>query len=116
MKQPVSGKYASFLQEALIGLPGGLQGRWVMLAVEELRLTVEPEGCPVAADDAVTGDDGLEDAAVVVRLVAIIGREDDVAALVTDKVFVIRRNQEVSAFAETMGAAIVRKIKFPALL
>ena len=48
------------------------------------------------------------------RLVAIIGREDDVAALIADEVFVVRRNQEIFAFAETTGAAIVRKIKIPA--
>ena len=60
------------------------------------------------------GDDRLEDAAVVVRLVAIVRREDDVTALVADEVFVIRRNQKIFAFAKTAGAAIIRKIIFPA--
>ena len=60
------------------------------------------------------GDDRLEDAAVVVRLVAIVRREDNVAAFVTDEVFIVRRNQEIFAFAETTSAAIIRKIIFPA--
>ena len=34
--------------------------------IEERRLKSILEGCPVAADDAVVGDDGLEDATVVV--------------------------------------------------
>ena len=83
---------------------------------EEFRLKFWFEWRPVAADDAVVGDDGLEDAAVVVGLVAVIGRKDDVAALIADEVFVVRRNQEIFSFAETSGAAIVRQIKFPALL
>ena len=62
------------------------------------------------------GDDRLEDAAVVVCFVAKIGREDDVAALVSDEVFIIRWNQEIVAFAETSGAAIVGEIIFPAFL
>ena len=61
------------------------------------------------------GDDRLEDAAVVVRLMAIVRREDDVTALVADEVFIVRRNQEIFAFAETSRAAIAGEIEFPAL-
>ena len=87
-----------------------------MFTHKERRLTILAKRRPIAANHAVMGDDWQEIAAVVVCFVAKIGREDDVAALVTDKVFVIRRNQEVSAFAETTGAAIGGEIKFPALL
>ena len=85
-----------------------------MLSHEEIRLKFFLEWRPVAANHAVVGDDRLEDAAVVVRLMAIVWREDDVAALVADEVFVVRRNQEIFAFAETTGTTIIRKIIFPA--
>ena len=84
-----------------------------MLSHEEIRLKFFLEWRPVAANHAIVGNDRLENAAVVVRLVTVVGREDDVAALVADEVFVVRRNQKVFAFAETTGAAIIRKIKFP---
>ena len=87
-----------------------------MLPLKELRLKLILERRPVAANHAVVGDDRLEDAAVVVRLVAIVRREDDVTALVADEVFVVRWNQKIFAFAETTGAAIARKIKIPAFL
>ena len=70
----------------------------------------------LAADGAVVGYDGLENAAVVVGAMLVLGREYDVARLIADEVFVVRRNQEIFSFAETSGAAIVRQIKFPALL
>ena len=72
--------------------------------------------CPVATNDAIVGDDGLEDAAVVVGFVFVVRREDNVTAFISDEVFVVGRNQEVFAFAETSGAAIVGQIEFPALL
>ena len=87
-----------------------------MLSLKELRLKLILKRRPVAANHTVVGDDRLEDAAVVVRLVAIVRREDDVAALVADEVFVVGRNQEIFAFAETSGAAIVGEIEFPAFL
>ena len=60
---------------------------------KELGLVVFTKWGPVAANDTVVGDDRLEDAAVVVCLVAMVGGKDDVAALVTDEVFVVGRNQ-----------------------
>ena len=45
-----------------------------MVAGEEIGMAVGLEGCPVAADDAVVGDDGLEDAAIVVGVVAVLWR------------------------------------------
>ena len=91
----------------MIGLPGGLEGGNVVAVVEEGCLAGGLEGGPVAADDAIVGDDGLEDAAVVVGAVGVLWRENDVAALVADEVFVVGRNQEVFALAEATGAAIV---------
>lgn len=87
-----------------------------MFTHEERRMTILAKRRPIAANHAVMGDDRQEIATIVVGFVAIIGREDNVAALVADEVFVIRRNQEVSAFAETTGAAIGGEIKFPAFL
>ena len=78
-----------------------------MLPKEKIGLAFVLERSPVAADDAVFGDDGLEDAAVVVGTMLVFGVEHDVAALIADEVFVIGRNQQVFALAETSGAAIV---------
>ena len=85
----------------------------VMLSHEELRLKVFFEGCPVATNDTIIGNDRLKNAAVVVGLVAVIRGKDDIAAFVTDKIFVIGRNQEVFPLAETTGAAIIGQIEFP---
>ena len=63
-----------------------------MLVKEKVCLAIVFEGRPVATDDAVLGDDGLEDAAVVVGTMAVFWGEDDVATLITNKVFVVRGN------------------------
>ena len=86
-----------------------------MLTKKEICLAIVLEGRPVAADDAVLGNDGLEDAAVVVGMVAVFWGEDDVARLITNKVFVVRRNQKVIALAETTGATVFSKVIFTAL-
>ena len=99
----------------LIGLPGGLEGGNVVVVVEEGCLAGGLEGGPVAADDAVVGDDGLEDAAVVVGAVGVLGRENNVAALVADKVFVVGGNQQAFARAEPPRAAVIGQIEFPTL-
>jgi hypothetical protein len=86
----------------------------LMLTHEERCLLILPERRPIPANDAVMSNDRLEDAAVVMGFVFIVWQKDDVAALVTDEVFVIRRNQKVFAFTETSGAAIGGQIEFPA--
>lgn len=86
----------------------------MMPFAEKLHLEFLLEGCPVAADEAVVGDDGLEDAPVVVRTVLMLRRQHDVAALVTDQIFVVGRNQQVLPFAKTTRATVVRQIEFPA--
>ena len=58
---------------------------------EELDGAVGSGGRPVADDFTVEGDDGVEDAALVVGVVGAVGVEDDIAALVADQVFVERR-------------------------
>ena len=45
---------------------------------EERCLAIALEGRPVSADEAVVCDDGLEDAAVVMGMMTMLGREDDV--------------------------------------
>ena len=85
-----------------------------MVASEKIGLASGLKWCPVATNDAIMGDNGLEDASLVVRAVAMLWLKDDVTALVGNEVFVIRRDQHILAFAESPRAAIVSKIKFPA--
>ena len=85
-----------------------------MLTHEKRCLQVILEWRPVTTNHAVMGDDGLKIARGVVRPMAVFGRKDDIAAFVADEVFVVRRNQEIFAFAETSGAAIVGEIIIPA--
>ena len=85
-----------------------------MSFAEKLHLEILLEGGPVAADETVVGDDGLEDAPVVVRAVLVLRRQHDVATLVADQVLVVRRDQQVLSFAESSRAAVVGQIEFPA--
>ena len=77
-----------------------------MITIEKLRLAILFEWRPVAANDAVVSDDGLEDAAVVVGTVTVLGRQHDVSTLVADKVFIVRWDQKELVFPETPCAAI----------
>ena len=78
-----------------------------MIAIEKLRLTIFLKGSPVAANDAVVSDDGLEDSAVVVGVVTVLGRQHDVSTLVADKVFIVRWDQKELVFPETPCAALI---------
>ena len=82
----------------------------LMLTHEERCLLILPERRPIPANDAVMSNDRLEDAAVVVGFVFIVWRKDDVAALIADEVFVVRRNQKKPALSETSCAAIFRQV------
>ena len=82
-----------------------------MIAVEKLRLANLLKWRPVATNDAVVGDDGLEDAAIVVGVVTVLGREHNVATLITDKEFIVRGNQEELIFPKTPCAAIIGQIE-----
>ena len=84
------------------------------LPCKECRLTVILEGRPVAEDGSVVGDDGLEDAAVVMGVMPVLGREYNVTGLIADEVFVVGRNQEELAFSEASRSAIVGQIELPA--
>ena len=57
-------------------------------------MTVIFEGRPVAADDAVAGDDGLEDTAIVVGTVSMFWWQYNVTGLIANKIFVVWWNQE----------------------
>ena len=82
---------------------------------EEFRLKFWFEWRPVAADDAVVGDDRLEDAAVVVGLVAMFLGQDYVSAFVANQIFIVRRNKKVFALAEASCAAVVGKVEITAI-
>ena len=84
-----------------------------MVSNEELRLKVFFKGCPVATNDAIMGNDRLENTAVVVGLMLVVGRQNDVAAFIANEVFIIGWNHEVFPLAETTGAAIIGQIEFP---
>ena len=57
-------------------------------------MTIIFEGRPIAADDSVAGDDGLEYATVVVSTVSIFLWQHDVAGLIANEIFVVWWNQE----------------------
>ena len=82
---------------------------------EEFRLKLRFERCPVAADYAVAGDNGLENTAVVVGLVSEFRWKDNITALVADQIFVVWRNQKKLAAAETSGAAVIGEEKVTAI-
>ena len=89
-------------------------GNWCGL-VEEGGLIAWFEWSPVAADDAVVGDDGLEDAAVVVGFVAMFLGQDYVSALVANQIFIVWRNKKVFALAEASSSAVVGKVEITAI-
>ena len=86
--------------------------------IEERCLTFSLKRCPITADCSVMSDNWLEDATVVMGTMSVLWGKDDVAALITDEVFVIRRNQEELASPESTCAAVVCQIElsaFPSL-
>lgn len=82
---------------------------------KEFRLKFWFERSPVATDDAVVGDDGLEDAAVVVGLVTVFVGQDYVSALVANQIFIVWRNQKIFALAEASSSAVVGKVEITAI-
>ena len=86
----------------------------MMPFAEKLHLEILLERCPVAANEAVVGDDGLEDAPVVVSAMLVLWRQHDVATLIADQVLVVGWNQQVLPFAETPRATVVGQIEIPA--
>ena len=87
----------------------------VVAILEERHFTTPFEGRPVATDDSVVSNDGLEDAAVVVGVVSMLGGEHYVTAFVGDEVFVIGRNQQEFSLSESSCTAIVCHVEFPTL-
>ena len=85
----------------------------MMPFAEEFHLEIFLERGPIAANKAVVGDDGLEDAPVVMRAVLMLGRQHDIAALVADQILVVGRNQQILPFAEAPRATVVSQIEFP---
>ena len=69
---------------------------------------------PVATDDAVAGDDGLEDAAVVMGTVPMFWWQHNVTGLIANEIFVVWWNQQKLALSEASCPTIIREIKIPA--
>ena len=67
---------------SFVNIPCFLHILDTIIAFKKLHLAFLFEGAPVATYDAVMSDDGLEDAAVVVGMMAMFGREHDIATLV----------------------------------
>ena len=61
-----------------------------MVATEEFRLEILLERSPVAANGPVERYDGLENATVVMRPVTVLGWQHDIAAFITDQIFIVR--------------------------
>ena len=59
---------------------------------------------PVADDLAVKGDYGLEYSVVAVGFAGMLGRKDDITALVADEIFIIRSDKMNRSGAESSGA------------
>ena len=93
--------------ELEIGCESGSEGifRNGKVILEYFKAAVLGGRGPVADDLAVKGDDGLEYSVVTVGFVGMLGRKDDVTALVADEIFIIRRDQMNRSGAESSGAA-----------
>lgn len=76
------------------------------IRVEKGRGNISGGDTPITDHFAVQKDDRPEDATVVVGLVAMIRMKDNLAALVTDQVFVVRRKKMYATAAETPGAGV----------
>ena len=61
------------------------------------------------------GNDGLEDATVVVRAMPMFLRQHNVAGFIADEVFIVGRDEEIAAFPEASRAALVSQIEVTAL-
>ena len=72
------------LPKPYIPLPRTYHILCMMSFAEKLHLEIFLERGPVTADETVVGDDGLEDAPVVVRAVLVLRRQHNIATLVTD--------------------------------
>ena len=57
-----------------------------------------------------------EDTAVIVGPVPVFHGKHDITALITDEVFIIRRDQEKLVFSEATCAAIVSQIELPSFI
>ena len=87
----------------------------VVPILEERHFTTPFEGRPVATDDSVMSNDGLEDATVVVGVVSMLSWEHNVTAFVGNEVFIIGRDQQEFSLSESSCAAIVCQVEFPTL-
>lgn len=99
----------------LIGQPSLLHLLHIETIVKERGLKVVLERRPITAYRSVVGNDGLEDAAVVVGKMPVFSWQHDVATLIADEVFVVWRNQEELATTESPCAALVSQIELPTL-
>ena len=84
-----------------------------VFAQKELGVAVGAERRPIAADNAVAGDDGLEDAAIVMSAMTVGRGKGYMAAfaLVADEIFVVGRNEKVVPTTEAACAAVVSDVE-----
>ena len=87
--------------------------------MEHLGLDFAAGGGPVADDFAILENHGPEDAFLVVGMMAVVGVEGHMAALVADEVFVVGREEVNASVPESPCTAVLVAVEgesLPALL
>lgn len=82
-----------------------------MFTFEECHLWFWLERTPVSADDAIVGNNGLEDTRIIVSMMLMLGIENNISALIANQIFIVGRNQKKFAFSDTSRSAILMKIE-----
>lgn len=99
-------------------MPGIFNILYAKIPIKTFHLQTNLEGCPIAANHTIVGNDRLEDTTIVVGMMSVFWKKHDVPALVTNEVFIIGRNQEKLAASESPRAAVICHIElapFPLL-
>ena len=84
------------------------------IRVEKGRGNISGGDTPITDHFAVQKDDRPEDATVVMCLVAMVRMKDDLAALITDQILIVRRKKMHATAAETPGAGVAVQDEFEA--
>ena len=80
----------------------------IMMPMEEFRIAILLERSPVTANGPVKGYDRLEYAAVVMRPVTMLLRQNNISAFIADEIFIVWRYEQVSSLAESTRPATIR--------
>ena len=100
-------------QEIAVGLECLVEVLCGEAGIEECGFAGILERRPIAANRAIVGHDGLENATVVVGTVPVLFREHDVAALVADEELIVGRDQQEATTPETARAASAGQVELP---